>query len=94
MTEELQGAMALGSRLAQAVATLQETVTESRRIAARSRAILASVQARANARFCQCGSADVYTTLITSMATYRRCQSCGNVWACNAVGQHDDSSGL
>ena len=83
----LQDAGEMASRVMQAVASRQETIRESSLITARSRAILATLTVRGNARFCRCGSADAYTTLTTSMwATYQRCRSCGDVWVANAVG--------
>ena len=77
-----------GVRLAQAITSLQETVIESRRITARSRALRETGQT--SARSCACGSTDVYTTLVTSMASYRRCRACGNIWAVDAVGRPDE----
>src|SRR5215207_1790936 len=80
----VEDATDIGSRVMQAVASLQETIRESSVITARSRAILATITVRGNARSCRCGSADAYTTLTRSMwATYQRCRSCSDVWVAN-----------
>ena len=83
----LEDAAVMQSRVAQAIASLRETVRESSMIAARSRTILAGLKAPKMSRFCACGSVDVYTTLITPRVIYRRCRGCGNIWAWNAGDQ-------
>jgi hypothetical protein len=88
----LQDAREMASRVAQAVASLQETVRVSRLNTARSRALRATLNAPNIARFCGCGSVDVYTTLMMRQATYRRCRSCGDIWVWNGVGQQTGSA--
>jgi hypothetical protein len=52
----------MASCVAQAVASLQETVRVSRLNTSRSRALRGTLNAPNIARFCGCGSVDVYTT--------------------------------
>jgi hypothetical protein len=82
----LQDAREMASCVAQAVASLQETVWVSRLNTARSRALRGTLNAPNIARFCGCGSVDVYTTLRMPHATYRRCRSCGDIWVWHRAG--------
>jgi hypothetical protein len=72
---------------------LQQTRTDSRRMRAQSRATRFSLNAPGIARFCECGSLDVYSTLITPQVTYRRCRRCGNIWPWDA-GDEPEQEGL
>jgi hypothetical protein len=79
------------SCVAQAGASLQETVRVSRLNTSRSRALRGTVNAPNIARFCGCGSVDVYTTLMMPQATYRRCRSCGDIWVWNGGDEQTES---
>jgi hypothetical protein len=88
----LQDSAEMCARIVQAIAGLQQTRTDSRRIRAQSRATRFSLNAPGIARFCECGSFDVYSTLITPQVTYRRCRRCGNIWPWDAGDEPEQES--